>query len=103
VILLGFSDRDVSPVDAVGKRPQETAQASGFGRAGAICEYSIVMQILPRFERQRGAYKCIAAFLQYDGRRHGMLGLQGASSVAATGGLFISLPGLRAKKCPVIG
>jgi hypothetical protein len=38
VVLLGVGDRDVSPIDAVAKRPQKAMQASGFGRAGAICE-----------------------------------------------------------------
>jgi hypothetical protein len=38
VVLLGVGDRDVSPIDAVAKCPQKAMQASGFGRAGAICE-----------------------------------------------------------------
>jgi hypothetical protein len=35
-----LGDRDVSPIDAVGKRPQKATQASrmGFGREDAICE-----------------------------------------------------------------
>jgi hypothetical protein len=36
--LPGVGDRAAGPIDAVGKRRQKATQASGFGRAGAICE-----------------------------------------------------------------
>jgi hypothetical protein len=39
------------------------------GREGAICEYIEIMQIPPRFERRRGAYRCVAGDLQYGERR----------------------------------
>ncbi len=58
------------PIDAEGGGPQRARQASGmsFGREGAICEYIEIMQIPPRFERRRGAYRCVAGDLQ-DGER----------------------------------
>jgi len=36
--LPGVRDRAAGPIDAVGKRRQKAKQASGFGRARAICE-----------------------------------------------------------------
>jgi hypothetical protein len=36
--LPGVGHRAVGPIDAVGKRPQKMPWASGFERAGAICE-----------------------------------------------------------------
>jgi hypothetical protein len=45
--LPGVGDRAAGPIDAVGKRRQKAKQEFGFGRAGAICEQDIIMQILP--------------------------------------------------------
>jgi len=39
------------------------------GREGAICEYIEIMQIPPRFEQRRRAYRCVAGNLQYGERR----------------------------------
>jgi hypothetical protein len=57
------------PIDAGGNGPQRAKQASrmSFGREGVICEYIEIMQIPPRFERRRAAYKSIAGVLQYGG------------------------------------
>src|SRR5258705_10020862 len=58
------------PIDAGGNGPQRAKQASrmSFGREGVICEYIEIMQIPPRFERRRAAYKSIAGVLQYGGQ-----------------------------------
>jgi len=40
----------------------------GVGHEDAICEDIEFMQIPPRFERRRAAYKCVAGILQYDAK-----------------------------------
>jgi hypothetical protein len=43
------------------------ASGMSIGREGAVCEYIEIMQIPPRFERRRAAYKCVTRVLQYGG------------------------------------
>jgi hypothetical protein len=43
---------------------KKRATSMGFGRGSAICENVEIMQIPPRFEQRRRAYRCVANILQ---------------------------------------